>query len=517
MLVVLNIFLTALSAVLTALAFPPYKLFYLAFISLMPFFWVICRARSYRAALGYALLFGLLFYLLLLRQMFVLAEYSSGFLIILGWLLLAFFQALFGAAAVLLGKFVQRNVLAPDFIGVIWTLPAYAFAWVFFDWLRSLGSFGFTLGGLAYSQYLFPEFLQLARYTGPYGLTFVLVFINVFGGMLAARFRPAEKTEKKIWLSSAAALLVLLGLGFWLSSLFLTLHDLYRQPDDKRKVVTVFQPGIPQEIKLDETFRPALKKSYLEDIRDFSLNAQTDIKTDLLVLPETILGEFLLHNKEFMFALRDALDFSLVFGIPRQGDADGGRYYNSVVLLNRYGGLTVLHDKKYLVPFGEYLPFKPLLYWLVADTGFFDSEYSAGETGNSGSGYAAAVCFESTFPYQLREQIRNGGKLILILTNDAWFGRTALLDLHLSCAVLRAVENNRYAAQSANTGRSAIIDNRGRILQMSEIDAKEFLTAETFLLTEKTLYTYFGELIIYLALVFFFLYFYLLLYAKGHK
>ncbi|MDR1453109.1 MAG: apolipoprotein N-acyltransferase [Candidatus Margulisbacteria bacterium] len=510
--VVLNIFLVSFSAVLTALAFPPYKLFYLAFISLMPFFWVICRARSYRGVLGYALLFGLLFYLLLLRHMLVLAEYSSLILIILGWLLLAFFQALFGAAAALLGKFVQRSAPAQNFSGVLWTLPAYAFAWVFFDWLRSLGVFGFTLGGLAYSQYLFPEFLQLARYTGPYGLTFVLVFLNVFGGTLAARFWPAEKTEKKIWLGASAALLVLLGFGLGLSSLCLTWHDIYQQLNDSHKVVTVFQPAIPQKVKLDETFWPALKKSYLEDIRDFSLNA----KTDLLVLPETILGEFLLHNKEFMFALRDALDFSLVFGIPRQGDAGDGRYYNSVVLFNRYGGLTVLHDKKYLVPFGEYLPFKPLLHWLVADTGFFDSEYSAGETGaDPGGDYAAAVCFESTFPYQLREQIRGGGRLILILTNDAWFGRTPLLDMHLSYAVLRAVENNRYTAQSANTGRSALIDNRGRILRMSEIDAKEFLTTETVLLTEKTVYTYFGELIIYLALVFFFLYFYLLLYAKG--
>ncbi|MDR1323387.1 MAG: apolipoprotein N-acyltransferase [Candidatus Margulisbacteria bacterium] len=511
---VLNIFLVILSAVLTALAFPPAKLFYLAFVSLMPFFWVIYRARSYRSVLGYALLFGLLFYLFLLHHIVVLAEYSSGFLMVLGLLLLAFFQALFIAAAVLLGKFVQRHALAQNFSGVIWTLLAYAFAWVFLDWLRSLGAFGFTLGGLAYAQYLFPEFLQMARYTGPYGLTFVLIFLNIFGGILAARLWPADKIEKRIWLSVSAALLIFLSFGLGLSSLFLTLHDIYLQMNDNRKVVTVFQPGIPQKIKLDEAFRPALKKSYLEDIRDFSLNA----KTDLLVLPETILGEFLLHNKEFMFALRDALDFSLIFGIPRQDETEEGRYYNSVVLLNRYGGLTVLHDKKYLVPFGEYLPFKPLLYWLLADTGFFDSEYSAGKLANNqNSDYAAAICFESTFPYQLREQIRGGGKLILILTNDAWFGRTALLDMHLSFAALRAVENNRYVAQSANTGRSAIIDNRGRILQMSGLDAKEFLTAETVLLTEKTVYTYFGELIIYLALVFFFLYFYLLLYARGRS
>ncbi|MDR1113981.1 MAG: hypothetical protein LBL50_02700, partial [Candidatus Margulisbacteria bacterium] len=80
--IVLNIFLVILSAVLTALAFPPAKLFYLAFVSLMPFFWVIYRARSYRGAGGYALLFGLVFYLLLLWPLIVLAEYSSLFLII---------------------------------------------------------------------------------------------------------------------------------------------------------------------------------------------------------------------------------------------------------------------------------------------------------------------------------------------------------------------------------------------------------------------------------------------------
>ncbi|GBR75545.1 apolipoprotein N-acyltransferase [Candidatus Termititenax persephonae] len=519
MLTALNIFLVCGSAWLTTLAFPPHNLFGLAFGSLLPFFGVIYREPSYKNTFLYALLFGLVFYLRLLVSLLELRLYVSPVLIFCGWLFLALAQALFIAVAILLGKFIQRHPVFKGFPASLTDILGYAFAWVFLDWLRSLGGSGFTLGGLAYSQYLFTDFIQLARLTGPYGLTLILVLLNVFWGVLLARLidqRQNPKITRAEWIDwGIAASVLLLATGLIILGGGLTIYFQNRQTAKpvERKLVTVFQPAVPQEDKLSLAAHADLKTQYLEDIRAFSQTATTD----LLVLPETILGEFLLNNKEFMFALRDALDFSIIFGVPRQDELSPDfRYYNSVALVNRYGGVTILHDKKYLVPFGEYLPGKFLFSWLVAASGFFDSEYTTGRKDSSReTGYAAAICFESTFPYQTRDQIGRGGRLLLVLTNDAWFGQAPFLDMHLSCAVLRAVENNRYAVQSANTGRSAIIDNHGRILRLSSLNAKEWLTAETVLLTRKTIYTYFGELAVYLALVFFCLYFYLLLFKEG--
>ncbi|MDR1997264.1 MAG: apolipoprotein N-acyltransferase [Candidatus Margulisbacteria bacterium] len=512
--VLLNIIIAAFSAAILWLAFPPVSLYLLAFVALMPFFYVIYRAPDYRLTFWYSLIFGAVFYFLLLWvPLQELSRWAPAWLIAVLILLLVLYEALFIAAAALLGKFLQRNPVFSGFAGLIWTMCGYAFAWTLLDWARSLGVSRFTLGGLAYSQYLFTAFIQLARYIGPYGLTFVLVFLNILGGVVLARIWRARPEERWNW---QIMTLLLLALGCF--SLYGTQLSLER-PDTaayERRQVTVFQPNVPQEIKLDYGNLPELKKYYADSLRGYAQERQTE----LLVMPETIVPEFLLNNKEFMFALRDALDFSLIFGVPRRPElpaADPSVMYNAAVLYNRYGNVTLLHDKKYLVPFGEYLPLRWLLYPLAASSGYFDSVYQPGRKSEAVAGYALAICFESLFPYQAREQIRSGGRLYVVITNDAWFGRTALLDGHLAAAVLRAVENSRFVLQSANTGRSAIIDHRGRILKLSGMETKEFLEAEIELRTDKTVYTYFGELIIYLAWVFFFLYLYLLLYARAHK
>lgn len=253
---------------------------------------------------------------------------------------------------------------------------------------------------------------------------------------------------------------------------------------------------------------------YIDNIR---MHSQLR-KTDLFILPETIVPEFLLSDKEFMFSLRDAIDATVIFGTPRFRDRSiDNRYYNAVVLMNKYGDVTALHDKKYLVPFGEYIPGRKYLYWMFESTGFLQSEYSIPSQNKSKADYGSAVCFESTFPYQLREHTRDGAQLLLVLTNDAWFKHTEILEIHLAYAVFRAVENNRYLLQSANTGLSAIIDNRGRILAQSQMDERQWLEGSVKLLMDKTIYTVVGEIAVYLAMVYFVFSIYFVLLGLGNK
>jgi len=515
----IDIILILLSVMLTRLAFPPYNFYLLAFAGMIPFFYVLCRTEKYSSVWVYGQIFGFCFYLSIYGPGLILSNYVPFPLVLILGLVLVFFQGLFISAAVLLGKLIQKNPVFSGFPASLMTILAYAFSWIILDWLRSLGMSGLTLGGLAYSQYLFTVFIQLARYTGPYGLTFIIVFLNVSGGLFLAGLGSFTRREYRNWLIYTLFLTAFFTLTFYVMNVMLLLSP--RTGEDaliftthyERKRVTVYQPNVPQNDKLyAET--ASLKRMYLSDIRAFSQEQETD----LLVLPETIVPEFLLQNRNFMFALRDALDFSLVFGTPRSEERKGLLYlYNSVVLLNRYGVSTILHDKKYLVPFGEYLPLRWLFWGLFRHTGYFDAVFTPGAKNQPTANYAVSLCFESFFPYQAREQIRSGGRLLLIVTNDAWFGNTSLLDMHLSAAVLRAVENSRYAVQAANTGRSAIIDYRGRILQLSAIDTKQWLTDTVEMRTDRTLYTYCGEVSIYAGLVFFCLYGYLFLFLRNKQ
>ena len=508
----LNLSLIILSAVLTGLAFPPCNFFYLAFIGLAPLFYVMSGVSDYKTTAKYALLWGFVFYMQILGGLLAMQEYAPLILLLLATVAFALAETLFILAALLVGKFIQKNPIGRGFIRVLIAALGYAFAWVLFDWLRSLGMWRFTGGGLAYSQYLFTEFIQLARYIGAHGLTFVIVLLNALTGICAARIRTASSMEKRNWLIALLVFFILGCLTFYFIGLDLELAAQEKHP---QKRITVYQPAIPQETKLDYDNQEEIRQIYLNNIRAYSQQN----KTDLLIMPETIVPEFLLENKEFLFALRDALGFSLIFGTPRREKNDP-RWYNSVVLLNRYGSVTVLHDKKYLVPFGEYIPFRPLFARLLRKLGLLKSEYSPGIRNMpaiDAPDYAVAICFESLFSYQLREQISKGGRLILVITNDAWFGRTRILDMHLSFAVLRAVENNRYVLQAANTGRSAIIDNRGRILRISDIDVQDWLESEVSIVKYPAIYTFLGEGTIYLALVFFLLYLYFFLTSKARE
>jgi apolipoprotein N-acyltransferase len=168
----------------------------------------------------------------------------------------------------------------------------------------------------------------------------------------------------------------------------------------------------------------------------------------------------------------------LVFGTPYY---DGSRGYNSIAVLSPSGEITSRYDKQRLVPFGEYLPFRWVLYPFLKTTGFFDGDFSAAPKVSpiviNGVPVGAAVCFESTFTGTMRERAK-GTKFLLTVTNDGWFGDSAAASQHLDAGVFRAIENRQYFIQAANTGISALIDPNGRVLKRSQLNKREILTFE---------------------------------------
>jgi len=162
-------------------------------------------------------------------------------------------------------------------------------------------------------------------------------------------------------------------------------------------------------------------------------------------------------------------------------DNQWGKAYNSLIAFSPSGEVIGRYDKQRLVPFGEYLPARFLLYPLLKKTDFFSSDFNCGQSNAQlfdvkGIKIGAVICFESTFIEPLKDRVNRGAKLMLTVTNDAWFGSSSAAYEHLSCGVFRAIENRKYFIQTGNTGFSAVIDPYGRIQAMTGLNERRALT-----------------------------------------
>jgi apolipoprotein N-acyltransferase len=171
-----------------------------------------------------------------------------------------------------------------------------------------------------------------------------------------------------------------------------------------------------------------------------------------------------------------------------------------------------VYHKLHLVPFGEYVPLKHVLFFvekMVQAIGDFEAgnDYTVMTIAPRGPGSAnevklsTAICYEIIFPDLIRRFVDRGAAIITTITNDAWFGRTAAPYQHFSMAVFRAVENRVPVARAANTGVSGFIDAKGRILDTSAIFTEAHLTHTLALGGAKTFYTRYGDVFSYLCLL----------------
>ena len=135
-----------------------------------------------------------------------------------------------------------------------------------------------------------------------------------------------------------------------------------------------------------------------------------------------------------------------------------------------------------------------------------DSTLTAGENADimniNGVKYGGLVCFDSIFPELARKSVKEGADILIIVTNDSWYRDSPGIYQHNAQAVLRAVENNRYVIRSANTGVSSFISNTGKILQQSNVLQREVLTENIEIVKNKTVYTIFGDIILYLSWIY---------------
>jgi apolipoprotein N-acyltransferase len=261
------------------------------------------------------------------------------------------------------------------------------------------------------------------------------------------------------------------------------------------RTISVIQANISQDRKWDKAFVD-------ETIDKYSRLSLEAMPCDLVVWPETALpfyyGMDPVPSNRVDAMVRKAGTFFLI-GIPAARPSDHGfLYYNRACMLNPLALPKGYYDKHHLVPFGEYVPFKRLL-WFAEKLTAGAGDFSKGETGpvplKFGTGTTGVlICFEIIFPDIARAFVRNGADILTTMTNDAWFGRTQAALQHFSMAVFRAVENRRSVVRAANTGISGFIDPSGTILEKTDIFTACALTRQVPVMSGQTFYTRHGDL-----------------------
>jgi apolipoprotein N-acyltransferase len=173
------------------------------------------------------------------------------------------------------------------------------------------------------------------------------------------------------------------------------------------------------------------------------------------------------------------------------------RIYNAAYLIQPDGSTAGIYRKIHLVPFGEYVPFKRILFF-VGPIVEAVSDFSPGtETlllPVAGHPASAAICYEVIYASLMRAFVTRGSELLTTITNDAWYGWSSAAYQHWQQASLRSIEEGRYLARAANTGISGFVDPYGRVLQQSGMFQSAVMTEDVRFLTARTIYSQIGDL-----------------------
>lgn len=453
----------------------------LGWVSVAPVLALAATARSPRHAFVEGWVAGAAFFVPLLRWLthtmttFSTLTWPVAVLVLLG---LAGYLALYWGA-VAAGVAWLR---APLGVAALWLAPPF---WVAAELGRTHLLSGFPWGLLGYVPYRRLDLIQLAAWTGVYGVSCLLAVVNAaLAWSLVRRTRPAAaQSAAVVVLAVAIALAAGVARG--------------PAPADGTVPVAIVQGNIDQAIKWDKAYQRQTLETYAELTRDAAPGAR------LVIWPEAAVPGYVRHEPwvlGWLTALAEEVHTPLLVGAPdARPEGQATRFLNSAFLVSGRG-VTTRYDKMHLVPFGEYVPLKRMLFFveaIAADIGDFTAGRQRVIFPLEGAPFGTVICYEVIFPDLVREFVRGGASFMVNITNDAWFGDSSGPLQHLAMVPLRAVENGIAIARAANTGVSALVAPSGRIGPELGLFRRGFLQVAVPLGARETFYTRFGDLFAY--------------------
>ena len=392
--------------------------------------------------------------------------------------LLVAYLALFPAAfAAVTARVVDR--VGP---GGVMIAPA---VWVATEVLRRWVLGGFPWVQLGSSQAGVLPVVQTASIAGVYGLSALLVTVSAAAALAMAGRGRARLVAPAVALVLAGCLA---GWGAW------RVHDGYLLTQGRPVLVALAQGNIPQNEKWEKDRAARILDTYLQQTREGAARGAS-----LVIWPESSTPFMYEQDSDGQAAIQRTvrdLGVSLLFGSDQFEPGTPPRYFNAAFLVGPDGRTAAVYRKMHLVPFGEFVPLKRLLFF-VAPIVESVSDFSPGEEPVvmpvGANRLSTAICYEVVYPDLIAAFVGRGSQLLTTITNDAWYGHTSAPYQHFWMATLRAVEQGRYLARSANTGISGIVDPYGRVITMSRIFERTVVTGQVRYLDHRTVYARTGD------------------------
>jgi apolipoprotein N-acyltransferase len=474
--------LAVLSGIFLALAFPEPQLAFFAWFAFVPLL-LACGQKSAGKAFKLGFIAGLAAYGGILYWINIVMTTYGKLPIVVSFLI---FMTLAAYLAIYVGVFLYL-VRKGEEKGIPMLL-SFPFLWVGLEYLRSFLLTGFPWASLGYSQYEVLPLIQIADVTGVYGLSFLIALSNI---VIYQVIRGIVKKEPGFHPARGAVILLALIAG----TLIYGFDRLNRVESGKPVKVALVQGNIDQAIKWDPAFQQATIAIYERLTRAAAAGG-----VDLVVWPESAVPFFFQDDEKYASQVRrlaEEIKSPIIFGSPAYDNVGGViKYRNSAYLLSSTGRLVGRSDKIHLVPFGEYVPLAkmlPFVHKLVVGIGDFSPGTGTLPLSIGKGEVGVLICFEGIFPELSRNYVRAGSRLLVNVTNDAWYGRSSAPYQHLSMTVFRAVENRVPLVRAANTGISCIIDSKGRVSGRTPLFRETFVTGEVRLGEAGTVYNRYGD------------------------
>ncbi len=471
-----------------AFAFPNYNLPWLGWICLF-FLIVISIDERPRIAAFYGWVSGFIFYPASLPWIYeVMRQYGNLTVLqaagVLGLMAVAggFFPAAF---AWCIARFARESAGRACFFA--------PFFWVVLEFIRThLPIIGFPWNLLGYAASSSLALLQIVPATGIYGLTFLVAGFNA---LLAWGVVAAGKRARVAAVVAIVLLVFTLAVGAKLVPIAEAHH-----------VAHLVQTDFPPQ---SQQYPADWLQTHAADLDELELLSVSAARREpgLIVWPE-VPAPFTLQDPNFSaraqrIAQEAGTDFLL--GVVDWRRRPGGQFQatNSAVLLGPAGQRLFTYDKIHLVPYGEYVPLRKWITFagrLTADI----SDFTPGTSYRAGSlpagSFGVFICYEAIFPDEIRRFERAGAELLINISNDGWFGRSAAPAQHLMMARVRAVELRRWMLRDTNNGFTVSEDPYGRIVAEMRTDVRGELDAPYDFRTDSTIYARFGDWLAWLSL-----------------
>ena len=485
----LAVFLSLVSGLLLTAGFPSTNLFFLSWVSLIPLLLAV-KGKSRRQAFFLGAVCGLVHYATVLYWIrFVINRYGGiplplavGVL-----LLLCAYLAIYPACFALIAREWEHRPLVRTF-----GLPC---AWVAMEFARAHALTGFPWANLGYTQSALAPLIQLADITGVFGISWLIVFGNT--ALMACGKRARG----------------IVALGLLAVCLFgATIYGIRRldavadlQADAEPLTVAVIQGNIDQSVKWD----PAFQQETLKRYRDLSLEAvKHNPAPGLVVWPETA-APFFYGVEENLTAQLNGIVREIgkpvLFGSPAVNLVNNKpRLLNKAYLVDEKGMPIGNYAKQHLVPFGEYVPFQTILFFvhqLVEAAGNFAAGDDPSPISLRGTPLGVLICYEDIFPELARSTVQRGAMALVNITNDAWFGASSAPYQHLEMARWRAIEFRVPMIRAANTGISAIFDATGEACGTIPLNERGTLVGTVHPFRVLSVYARWGDIFAWLCVL----------------